>query len=149
MEPDREARELARLFEGRTVELVSYLANQLAVLKGQAQMYLGLSGVCITVTGFSGHNMVNAGPLSAGSMILGIALILVAIVITLRCLSSIRWVTQELGGSPEELVARVIVRRNAQQRALYWAGVLIGVGLFFYLGAVVLAAIAKAHWSPP
>jgi hypothetical protein len=149
MSPEREADELARLFDGRTIELVGFLSGQLAVLKAQAQMYLGIAGVCITVTGFSGHNMVNAGPLSATSMIIGILLILGAIVVTLRVLSTIRWVTQELGGAPAELAARVIGRRNAQQRGLSVAGVLLGVGLFCYLIAVVLAAWSRAHWSPP
>jgi hypothetical protein len=144
-----EAKELARLFDGRTVELAHVLSNQLAVLKGQAQMYVGLGGVCITVTGFSGHNMVNAGPLSAGAMIIGILLILVSIVITLRTLSSVHWVTQELGGNAEDLARRVIARRDAQQRSLSIAGVFIGTGLLFYLAAVLLAAVARGHWSAP
>lgn len=149
MSVESEARELARAFEGRTSDLVTFLAGQLAVLKSQAQTYLGIAGVCISVTGFSGHNMVNAGPLSAGSMIVGIGLILAAIVIALRSIAAIRWVTQDLGGAPEELAARVIERRNAQQRVLGRAGALIGVGLAFYLVAVVLAAASKGHWTPP
>jgi hypothetical protein len=144
-----EAKELARLFDGRTVELAQLLSSQLAVLKAQAQMYVGLGGVCITVTGFSGHNMVNAGPLSAGAMIIGILLILVAIVITLRTLSSVHWVTQDLGGDAEDLARRVIARRDAQHRSLSIAGVFIGTGLLFYLGAVLLAAVARGHWSAP
>lgn len=149
MTVESEAEGLSRLFEGRTAELVTFLAGQLAVLKGQAQTYLGIAGVCISVTGFSGHNMVNAGPASAGSMIAGIALILAAIAIALRSIAAIRWVTQDLGGSPVELAARVIERRNAQQRSLGHAGALIGAGLTFYLVAVVLAAAAKGHWTPP
>lgn len=149
MSSSDEARELAQLFDGRTVELAQLLSNQLAVLKTQAQMYVGLGGVCITVTGFSGHNMVNAGPLSAGAMIIGILLILVAIVITLRTLASVRWVTQELGGNAEDLARRVIARRDAQQRSLSVAGIFIGTGLLFYLGAVLLAAAARGHWSAP
>jgi hypothetical protein len=144
-----EARELARLFDGKTVELAQLLSSQLAVLKAQAQMYVGLGGVCITVTGFSGHNMVNAGRLSAGAMILGILLILVAIVITLRTLSSVHWVTQDLGGSAEDLARRVIARRDAQHRSLSIAGAFIGTGLLFYLAAVLLAALARAHWTAP
>jgi hypothetical protein len=147
--PEREAKELARLFGEREIELVSFLSGQLAVLKTQGQIYLGIAGVCISVTGFAGHNMVNAGPLSAGSMIVGLLLILLAIVLALRCLASIRWVTQDLGKSPEELARHVIARRNVQQKTLSLAGVFIGAGLLFYLGAVVLAAWSRAHWSPP
>ena len=149
MSPEREANELAQLFQGKNIELVGFLSGQLAVLKSQAQMYLGIAGVCISVTGFAGHNMVNAGPLSAAGMIAGILLILGAIVVTLYVLAGIRWVTQDLGGAPAELASRVIARRNSQQRALSVAGVLLGVGLFFYLAAVVLAAWSRARWSPP
>jgi hypothetical protein len=148
-EEQREAGELARIFEGRTPELVSFLSGQLAVLKSQGQIYLGIAGVCISVTGFAGHNMVNAGPLSAASMIAGIALILVAILLALRALAAIRWVTQDLGGSPDELALRVIRRRNAQQRWLTRTGALIGAGLALYLVAVVIAAWARGHWTPP
>lgn len=144
----REAEHLAAAFE-HTGELVSFLAGQLAVLRTQAQAFVGIAGICISVTGFAGHNMVNAGPLSAGAMILGISLILVAIVITLRCLANIRWVTQDLGDSNVELARRVLSRRNQLQHSLQLAVTLIGVGLGFYVIAVVLAALSRAHWSPP
>ncbi len=144
----REAEHLAAAFE-HTGELVSFLAGQLAVLRTQAQAFVGIAGICISVTGFAGHNMVNAGPLSAGAMILGISLILVAIVITLRCLANIRWVTQDLGDGNVELARRVLSRRNQLQHSLQLAVTLIGVGLGFYVIAVVLAALSRAHWSPP
>ncbi|MEZ4222224.1 MAG: hypothetical protein R3B13_14910 [Polyangiaceae bacterium] len=144
-----EAEELSRLFEGRTVELVSYLAGQLSVLKGQAQTYLGIAGLCISVTGFAGHNIVNAGLAAAGCMVAGIVLILVAIAIALRALGGIRWVSQDLGVAPRDLALRVIERRNLQQRSLGLAGALIGAGLTAYLVAVVMAAVTKGHWTPP
>ncbi len=149
MSDEDEAQNLARLFEGRGPELLSFLSGQLAVLRGQGHTYLGISGVCISVTGFSGHNMVNAGLASAFSMVLGLVLILAAIVLTLRALRRIRWVSEDLGTTPEQVAARVISRRNVQQRALERAGILVGVGLTFYLSAVVLAALGKAGWTVP
>jgi hypothetical protein len=146
---EQEARELARVFDGRTPELIAFLSGQLAVLKSQGQIYVGIAGVCISVTGFAGHNMVNAGPLSAASMVAGLALILVAVVLALSALAKIRWVTQDLGGSTAELATRVINRRNTQQRLLTRTGALIGVGLTFYVVAVVLAAWGRSHWTPP
>lgn len=148
MSEGREAEDLAALFE-RTSDLVSLLSGQLAVLRTQAQAFLGIGGICISVTGFAGHNMVNAGPLSAGAMIAGITLILVAIVITLRSFSSIRWVTQELGDGNVELARRVLSHRNALQRRLYRAVALIAVGLGCYVMAVVLAAMTRGGWTPP
>ncbi len=144
----REAENLAAAFE-RTSELVSFLAAQLAVLRTQAQTFLGIAGICISVTGFAGHNMVNAGPFAAGAMIVGVTLILVAIVITLQCLANVRWVTLDVGAANVELARRVLARRNSWQRALHRSMALIAVGRAFYVAAVVLAALAKGHWTPP
>jgi hypothetical protein len=143
-----EAETLAATFE-RSQDLVSLLSGQLAVLRTQAQTFLGIAGICISVTGFAGHNMVNAGPLSALAMIVGVAFILVAIVITIRCLSSVRWVTQDLGSGNLELARRVIARRDRLLRQLNLAAALIAVGLACYLLAVMVAALAKGGWTPP
>ncbi len=149
MNADDEARHLAELFEGRTPELLSFLSGQLSVLRNQGQTYLGIASVCISVTGFAGHNMVNAGLWSAAAMIVGIFLILLAIVVSLWALAHIRWVSQHLGGAPVELAASAVGRRNVLGRRLTIAAGLIGIGLAFYLVAVVIAAFGQPRWSPP
>jgi hypothetical protein len=105
-------------------------------------MLMGLAGLAITVTGFSGHNMVRGGWLSTTAMIGGVAFILAAIVITLRAVIHLRWVTQDLGDDLEATARAVIHRRDAQQRALTFAGTLVACGLGGYLVAVVLAALS-------
>lgn len=150
MDPRVEAERLARTFQGSEKDLVAFLSGQLAVLKQQAQMIMGLCGLIITVTGFSGHNMVRAGPLSAGAMIAGIAVVLVAILVTIRTLAKIRWVTQDLGDDFVAMAESVIRRRNREQRALGFAGACVAVGLGLYLVAVVLAAVfGGGVWTPP
>ena len=42
-----------------------------------------------------------------------------------------------------------VARRNLLQRSLHHAVALIGVGLGFYVLAVVSAALAKGGWTPP
>lgn len=150
MDPRVEAERLARTFQGSEKDLVAFLSGQLAVLKQQAQMIMGLCGLIITVTGFSGHNMVRAGPLSAGAMIAGISVVLVAILVTIRTLAKIRWVTQDLGDDFVAMAESVIRRRNREQRALGFAGACVAVGLGLYLVAVVLAAVfGGGVWTPP
>jgi hypothetical protein len=136
-----EARRLAKLFAGDPLQLVALLSNQLSVLKSQAHMLMGLAGLAITVTGFSGHHMVRGGALSTTSMIVGIGCILLAIIITLRAVIRLRWVTQDLDDDLEKTARLVIARRDAQQRALTLAGALVSTGLCGYLLAVVLAAL--------
>lgn len=137
----QEAKRLVEMFEGNRAATVTFLSGQFAVLKNQAQILLGLCSVTITVTGFSGQHMVRGGPASTGAMVLGIGLILIAAVLTLRTISTLRWVSQDLTDDLIETASRVIQRRNRQQRALSWAGGFVALGLGGYLVAVVLAAL--------
>jgi len=133
-----EAQRLAGALSGP--DLLRFLADQLGVVKNQAQLLMGLCGLAITVTGFSGTHMIKAGPLSAGSMVVGIALILVGAVAVLRVLLRVRWVSQDLADDPAVTAARVIVHRDRQQGRLGVAGVFVALGLAAYLLSVALAA---------
>jgi hypothetical protein len=139
-----EALHLATLLRGP--ELLRFLAEQLGVLRNQAQLLLGMCGLAITVTGFSGSHMIQAGPLSAWSMVAGIGSILVGAILVLRVLMRVRWVSQELGHEPAAMAARVIEHRDRQQRRLGVAGVIVAIGLGAYLLSVALAALV--HHAP-
>jgi orotidine-5'-phosphate decarboxylase len=142
LDPRTEASRLEQVFAGQPHLLVTFLGGQLAVVKNEAQVLLGLCGLAVTVTGFSGAHMIRAAPASALAMVGGIALILVAALLALRTLTQVRWVSQDLGGPLAETAEKVIVRRNAQQRRLGVAGVFVGAGLAAYLLAVSIAALA-------
>jgi hypothetical protein len=141
--PAEEAERLCALFKDREVELVVFLSGQLGVLKSQANTLMGLAGLTITVTGFSGHLMVRAGPLSWIPMVAGIAAVLVAIAVTLRTLMHLRWVSQDLSPDLHQTALATIERRDDEQRALRVAGVFLGLGLAGYLLAVVAAAFVN------
>lgn len=149
--PQEEAVRLARVFEGRPDQLVAFLSGQLSVLKSQSQMLMGLGGLVVTVTGFSGHNMVRGGPVSTACMAVGIALVVLAVFLTLRVTVRLRWVSQDLGDDLVQTACTVIQRRDAQARALAWSGGLVATGLAAYLLAVLVAAlsIGGAMGPPP
>lgn len=145
-----EATRLAALFAGRPDALIGFLSSQLSVLKTQSQMILGLSGLVVTVTGFSGHNMVRGGVWSTTAMIVGIAFVLIGVVTTLRVSARLRWVSHDLEDDLVATTLTVIRRRDAQSRALMVAGAFVGAGLGAYLVSVVLAALAiGARMGPP
>ncbi|MBN2801316.1 MAG: hypothetical protein JXX28_19400 [Deltaproteobacteria bacterium] len=137
-ETREEARRLTAVLDPPA--LLQFLSNQLGVLKHQAQMLLGLCGLAVTVTGFSGTHMIEAGRLSAGSMVAGIALIFLAAVVGLWALLSVKWVSQELCEDLEETARRVLTHRDLLGRRLSVAGGLVGLGLGAYLLSVALAA---------
>lgn len=144
-----EVKQLVRLYAGNAPQLLTLLSQQLQVLKGQGQMLLGLCGITITVTGFSGHNMVRAGLVSMLCMVLGLGIILCAIVLTIRALGRIAWVSAQLDEDLEKTVLAVIERRDRQQKALQRAAVAVTVGLTLYTAAVIVAALSGSPWSPP
>lgn len=147
MEASEEARRVCTLYAGRDVELVQHLSHQMATVKTYAQVLVGLSGLTVTVTGFSGAHMIRAGSVSAGLMVAGIALVLVGLVLCIRTITRLRWVTQELRDDLVETATLVIQRRNGQQRSLSVGAVFVVAGLGCYLAAVMVAAIVSGNLS--
>jgi hypothetical protein len=148
-EIEEEARRLTELFDDQPQALISFLSGQLSVLKSQAQVLMGLSGLVITVTGFSGHNMVRGGPWPTAAMVLGIGFVLLAVLVTLRVMTRLRWVSQDLGDDLVQTTAIVLRRRNSQQRALLHGGTFVAIGLGSYLISVVLAALSIGSGMGP
>ena len=142
MTVDEEAKRLHELFEHRAAPLVEYLAMQLATVKTYAQVLIGLCGLTITVTGFSGAHMIRASSASALLMVTGIAFVIVGLALCIRTITLLRWVSQELCDDIVETARTCIARRNRQQRMVSVAAVFVTIGLAFYLAAVSVAALA-------
>ena len=90
----RETANLIKVYGEKREALVSILAGQLAVLKQEAQVILGLCGLVITVTGFSGGNVIKAGSVSSAFLVTGIVFVMSAVSLAMYALGHIRWVTQ-------------------------------------------------------
>jgi hypothetical protein len=136
-----EARRLHQLHADHPAQLIHHLTSQIATVKTYAQVLVGLCGLTVTVTGFSGAHMIRAGSLSAGLMVGGIALVLVGLALCIRTITLLRWVSQDLRDDLVETATAVIERRNRQQRMLSIAAVFVVAGLACYLGAVTVAAL--------
>jgi hypothetical protein len=150
IEPDEsqirdEARRLHQLFADQPAQLVQYLSHQIATVKTYAQILVGLCGLTVTVTGFSGAHMIRAGSLSAGLMVGGIALVVLGLMLCLRTITGLRWVSQELRDDLVETAVVVIHRRNRKQRSLSVAAVFVAAGLVCYLAAVSVAALVTGN----
>jgi len=143
MEVHEEARRLHALFGARPPELIAYLASQISTVKTYAQVLVGLCGLTITVTGFSGAHMIRAGSASAWLMVAGIALVLIGLVLCVRTITLLRWVSQDLRDDLVETAVIVLARRNRQQRGLSLAAVFVVGGLACYLAAVAVAAVVE------
>lgn len=144
-----EARNLNRLFADQPIQLVQYLGHQIATVKTYAQVLIGLCGLTVTVTGFSGAHMIRAGSLAASLMVGGIGLVLIGLITCIRTITRLRWVSQDLRDDLAETAVIVIQRRNRQQRAVSIAAIFVAGGLLCYLAAVMVAALVTGNLSQP
>ena len=148
MDVNEEARHLQRLFADQPIQLVQYLGHQIATVKTYAQVLIGLCGLTVTVTGFSGAHMIRSGSAAAALMVAGIALVVVGLIICIRTITRLHWVSQDLRDDLRETVETVLRRRNRQQRALVAAAVFVAGGLACYLAAVTVAALVAGNFAP-
>lgn len=148
MDDNEEARHLERLFADQPIALVQYLGHQIATVKTYAQVLIGLCGLTVTVTGFSGAHMIRSGSAAAALMVAGIALVMIGLVTCIRTITRLRWVSQDLRDDLRETIEVVLSRRNRQQRALVIAAVFVAAGLACYLAAVTVAALVVGNLSP-
>ena len=148
MDVREEARRLNALFASQPAQLVHYLSGQIATVKTYAQILVGLCGLTVTVTGFSGAHMIRSGSLAAMLMVAGIALVMIGLIVCLRTITALRWVSQELKDDLIETAVVVIERRNRQQHLLQLAAVFVACGLGCYLAAVSVAALVSGNFAP-
>ncbi|MBK7075624.1 MAG: hypothetical protein IPH44_25370 [Myxococcales bacterium] len=148
MDVREEARRLHALFATQPTQLVQFLSGQIATVKTYAQILVGLCGLTVTVTGFSGAHMIRSGSVAAGLMVAGIALVMIGLVVCIRTITALRWVSQELQDDLIETAVVVIGRRNRQQHLLSIAAVFVAAGLGCYLAAVSVAALVSGNFAP-
>lgn len=148
MDVREEARRLHALFANQPAQLVQYLATQLATVKTYAQLIVGLCGLTITVTGFSGAHMIRSGSTAAMLMVSGIALVMVGLIVCIRTITALRWVSQDLSDDLIETATIVLARRDREQRLVSIAALFVAGGLACYLGAVSVAALVNGNFAP-
>jgi hypothetical protein len=148
MDVREEARRLHQLFADQPAQLVQYLSHQIATVKTYAQILVGLCGLTITVTGFSGAHMIRSGSLAAVLMVSGIGLVMIGLIVCIRTITVLRWVSQDLEDDLIATAARVIERRNRQQRTVSIAALFVAGGLACYLAAVSVAALVSGNFAP-
>lgn len=147
MDPREEATRLRALFAEQPAQFVQFLSNQMATVKTYAQVLIGLCGLTITVTGFSGAHMIRSGSTAAMLMVAGIALVMIGLIVCIRTITKLRWVSQELREDLIETAIIVIERRNRQQRLVSIAALFVAGGLACYLAAVSIAALVSGNFA--
>jgi len=137
-----EAQGILDLCAGDGLKAFEIVQAQLATLVLRTQAILGLSGIVITVTGFSGRSIAQTSPIARATVVAGLVLVLVAAAVGVGGVLRLRWSTQEIAGDHLETVARMIAIRDRKERFLTAALVLFVVGFSLYCFAVAQLLLA-------
>lgn len=137
-----EARAILALCEGKAKTAFDMVHDQLGTIMLRTQVMLSLSGIVITVTGFSGKAIATTSPVAKTTVVAGLCLVLLAAAVAVFGVLRLRWLTQELRPTPLETLERGIRLRNDKTRYLGIALVLFVVGFSLYCFAVAQLLIA-------
>jgi hypothetical protein len=142
--PIDEARRLIA-FAGGPMEAFNILEKQMGVLVMRAQVMLSLSGIVITVTGFSGRAVAETGLVARASIALGLVVVLAAAVVSIGGVLRLRWLTQLLvEDDPVGSIVRAIEVRDRKARLLSASLKLFICGFALYCFAVAQLIVATS-----
>ena len=126
---------LTRGDTGRAYELVQ---SQFSVLVLRTQVMLSLSGIVITVTGFSGRAIAQTSELARNLVAVGILVVLGAAAVAIGGVLRLRWLTQELTDDLEQTLTRMLDIRDQKSRYLNVALLLFVSGFACYCVSIAL-----------
>jgi hypothetical protein len=131
-----EARRLTTLVGDDHRAAYELLERQLGVLVLRTQVLLSLSGIVVTVTGFSGRAIAQSGAAARYSIVAGILLVLLAALTAIGGVLRLRWLSQILGDGVQTTLERGLALRDLKSRWLGAAMTLFGIGFAAYCVAI-------------
>jgi len=109
MPPAREeARRILSLTSDDALKAFEIVERQMNVLVLRTQVMLSLSGIVITVTGFSGRAIAQTSTVARDAIAAGIFVVLAAAAVAIGGVLRLRWLTQQLDPDAEATLTRAI-----------------------------------------
>ncbi|MBL8917188.1 MAG: hypothetical protein JNM17_41170 [Archangium sp.] len=137
-----EVKRIIALTQGDAVKAYQLVQDQLSVLVLRTQVMLSLSGIVITVTGFSGKAIAQTSELARVLVASGILIVLAAAAVAIGGVLRLRWLTQELTDDFEQTLVRMVSMRDQKSKFLTAALVLFVFGFACYCVAIALMLLA-------
>jgi hypothetical protein len=137
-----EVKRILALTKGDPVKAYELVQQQLNVLVLRTQVMLSLSGIVITVTGFSGRTIAQTSDLARNLVASGIVIVLGAAAVAIGGVLRLKWLTQEMTDDTEATLMRMLDIRDQKARYLNTAMLLFVVGFACYCVAIALMLIA-------
>lgn len=127
---------ILKLTGADTERAFGLVERQLSVLVLRTQVMLSLSGIVITVTGFSGKAIAQTNELARTLVSAGILIVLAAAATAIGGVLRLKWLTQELGEDLRQTLDRMLRVRDEKSKFLSAALVLFIVGFSCYCIAI-------------
>lgn len=116
--------------------IMEVVEKQFMVLHHRSQVLLGLSGIVITTTGFSGRLIAGTNDLAKWLILCGVALVMAAAATVCFGVLHLRWLTQQPGDDLRDWLDRALGYRDRKTR-FYRVGIVATmIGLALYVGSI-------------
>ena len=135
--PGEEADYLLRLYDGKLVSCLEFLNQHFNVIQARSQLLLTICTLALTITGFSGPQIIQTNMFARYSMVVGILFVLGSMVILLLGGLRIRWETQMIADTPQATLSSIILYRNRKAFLYFVELSLLVIGLASYVASVV------------
>jgi hypothetical protein len=140
--PREEAERILKLAGGDVLRAYDMVERQLSVLVLRTQVMLSLSGIVVTVTGFSGRAIAETSILARSSIAAGILVVLASAAVAIWGVLRLSWLTQTIQDDAIAMLTRGIEIRDAKARFLSAALVLFICGFALYCFAIAQLLLA-------
>ena len=134
-----ETRRILREFGDKDfAAIMAMLERQFAVLHNRAQVLLGLCGIIVSTTGFSGRLVAGTNRAAQVLVIAGVAFVLLAAAVVCWGVLHLRWLTAQGGDDVPQWLETTLAYRDAKTNSYRVGLVLLLVGLVLYSAAVAI-----------
>lgn len=137
-----EVKRIMALTRGDPVKAYELVQAQLSVLVLRTQVMLSLSGIVITVTGFSGRTIAQTSELARNLVASGIVIVLGAAGVAIGGVLRLKWLTQQMTDDTEQTLVAMLAMRDQKARYLNAALLTFLVGFACYCVAIALMLLA-------
>ena len=143
-----EVKRIMALTKGDTGRAYELVQSQFSVLVLRTQVMLSLSGIVITVTGFSGRTIAQTSELARNLVASGIVIVLGAAGVAIGGVLRLKWLTQQMTDDTEATLVGMLDMRDQKSRYLNVALLLFMVGFACYCVSIALMLLATEPLRP-
>lgn len=116
--------------------VMEMIERQFMVLHHRSQVLLGLTGIVITTTGFSGRLIAGTNDLAKWLIISGVALVMAAAATVCYGVLHLRWLTEHPSDQVEQWLDLTLAYRDRKTRFYRVSIVMTMVGMGLYVGSI-------------